>query len=332
MCHFFRRFSRAQKAALFGAFAFVAFGGSPAAAQNVPLGVSSEDAIDETADFPGLPEVSPGEVPVGSVGGMGDINLYPKRVVIDARQRIASVGLYNKAAALGDYEITVTDMLMTSEGQVYPVDNLPAGVSAERLQPASSMLRWSPRRVALQASEAQTIRIMARPPADLPDGEYRSHFMVVSVPSDVDDGFSIEDAAGVGDGRNDGIGVVIRPRFGISIPVIVRVGETTLDVGLQINGLIDVEGGKALALNVLRSGTRSAFGDIVVTAPGQSNPVAIVRGVGIYPEVDSRRVVIPFDPAFDLARLRSGMALTVTYVDDDFAPGSTLARQDFIVP
>jgi len=323
-----RHFSPKLAFAVLGLAAFTA----PAFAQGVAMSVGSEDAIDDTADFPAVPEAAPGAAPEGSVGGMGDINLYPKRIVIDARQRIASVGLYNRAAALGEYEISVTDMLMTPDGQVFPLDNLPPGVSADRLSPASAMLRWSPRRVALQASEAQTIRIMARPPAELPDGEYRSHFMVVSVPADVDQGLSIEEAAGAGDGRADGIGVVIRPRFGISIPVILRVGETTLDVGLQVDGLVDGEGGKALALTVLRSGTRSAFGDITVTMPGGGDPVAVTRGVGVYPEVDSRRVVIPLDPAFDLARLRSGMVLTVTYVDDDFAPGTTLARQDFVVP
>lgn len=328
MRQFLLRLSRNLAPAALGLAVFSA----PAFAQGVPLGVSTEDAFDESADFPAVPEAAPGAAPEGSVGGMGDINLYPKRIVINSRQRIASVGLYNRAAALGDYEISVVDMLMTPEGQVFPLDNLPPGVSAERLRGASDMLRWSPRRVALQASEAQTIRIMARPPAELPDGEYRAHFMVVSVPDNVDQGLSIEDAAGTGDGREDGIGVVIRPRFGISIPVIVRVGETTLDVGLQVDGLIDVEGGKALALRVLRSGTRSAFGDITVTMPGVGDPVAQVRGVGVYPEVDSRRVVIPLDPAFDPARLRSGTVLTVTYVDDDFAPGTTLARQDFVVP
>lgn len=317
---------------MFGALALSALMPAPTVAQNVPVDILSEDAIDDTADFPALPVVAPGAVPEGSVGGMGDINLFPKRVVIDRRQRIASVGLYNKALAPGDYEISIIDMVMTPAGQVFPIDNLPPGVSADRLNAASTMLRWSPRRVGLQVNEAQTIRIMARPPTDLPDGEYRSHFMVVSVPSDVDDGLSIDDVAGTGGSGNDGIGVVIRPRFGISIPVIVRVGETTLNVGLQIEGLVDVEGGKALALNVTRSGTRSAFGDISVTAPGIGAPVAEVRGVGVYPEVDERRVVIPLAPDFDLARLRPGTVLTVNYVDDDFAPGTTLARQDYIVP
>jgi hypothetical protein len=50
-----------------------------------------------------------------------------------------------------------------------------------------------------------------------------------------------------------------------------------------------------IALTITR-GNRSAFGDIVVTAPGSSKPVASVKGVGIYTEVDARTVLLPVDP------------------------------------
>lgn len=270
-------------------------------------------------------------IPEGSVGGMGDINLYPKRIVIDGRQRVASVGLYNRTTQAGEYEISIVDMVMAPDGNVFPLDNLPPEVDAQRLSSASAMLRWSPRRVALLGNEAQTVRIMARPPADLPDGEYRAHFMAVSVPSDVDQGFSIEDAVGGAAGAESNIGVTIRPRFGIAIPVIMRVGETTLQVGLQDVALVQTPDGQAIFLTIIRSGTRSAFGDIVISLAGSDEPVAVARGVGVYPEVDSRPVVLGINPAFDRSLLRSGVQLTVTYTDDDFAPGTVLARQDFPV-
>ncbi|KLE34828.1 hypothetical protein AAW00_07715 [Aurantiacibacter luteus] len=283
-------------------------------------------------EAPPLPDVEAGAVPEGSVGGMGDINLYPKRVTMDARSRIASIGLYNRTIDPGEYEISVVDMVMTPEGDVYPVDNLPPGVSTERLRPASGFLRWSPRRVRLLGSEAQTVRIMARPSADLPDGEYRAHFMAVSVPQDVDQGLTIDDAVGGADGSAPDIGVLIRPRFGISIPIIVRVGETTLDVGLERLGFVDTPEGRAIGMTITRQGSRSAFGDITVTAAGSSEPVAIARGIGVYPEIDSREVILGLSPQFDTTLLRPGTVLTVTYTDDDFAPGETLASSSFVVP
>ncbi|MCB2066606.1 MAG: hypothetical protein KDE15_08215 [Erythrobacter sp.] len=304
----------------------------PACLALAMLALPATSAAQDFDDAPPLPDVAAGEVPEGSVGGMGDINLYPKRVVIDPRQRIASIGLYNRTIDPGEYEISVVDMVMTPSGEVFPLDNLPPGVSTARLQPASEFLRWSPRRVRLLGSEAQTVRIMARPPADLPDGEYRAHFLAVSVPQDVDQGFSIDDAVSDGDGTGPDIGVLIRPRFGISIPIIVRVGETTLDVALDGFGFVQTPEGTAIGMTIRRSGSRSAFGDITITAQGIDEPVAIARGIGVYPEIDAREVVLGFSNLFDTTQLRSGTVLTATYVDDDFAPGDMLASSTFVVP
>ncbi len=311
----------------------LAFGmANSAAGQNLSLEAAQEAPQDE-ADLavPAIPEVEAGEVPEGSVGGMGDINLYPRRIIMDRRQRIASVGIYNKTAFSGDYEISITDMVMLNTGNVVPLDNIPPGAEAGDVKVASEMLRHSPRRVNLLGSEAQTVRIMARPSADLADGEYRAHFMVVSVPQNVDDGFSIEDAVSDGAADTGNVGVTIRPRFGISIPVIVRVGDTTLDVGLKDIGFVQGERGPLMSLTITRSGTRSAYGDVIVTAPGQDEPLVIARGIGVYPEIESRQVQLALNPEFDLTQLQAGMKLTAAFVDDDVTPGETLARQEFVV-
>ena len=306
---------------------------TPAMAQSLALESAEQHPEDAEAKVaPALPEVKPGQVPQGSVGGMGDINVYPRRIVMDRRQRVASVGLYNKMPFEGEYEISLENMVMTGNGRIFPFTNLPENLDTTNVKTASDMLRWSPRRVLLLGSEAQTVRIMARPPADLPDGEYRAHFTVVSVPSDVDDGFSIDDALSETPQDEGSVGVTIRPRFGISIPVIVRVGDTTLDVGLKDFAFIQGENGVQAALTITRSGTRSAYGDLIITAPGQEEPLVVARGIGVYPEIESRTVQLALNPAFDVSKLRSGMTLTATFVDDDVTPGNTLARQIFVVP
>lgn len=320
-----------------GIFGFLGFGAlccaMPIMAQSLALEGASEAADEVEVEPPlALPEAAPGQAPEGSVGGMGDINIYPRRIVMDQRARVASVGLYNKMPYEGEYEISLANMVMTDTGRIIPFSNLPEGLDTSNVKTASDMLRWSPRRVLLLGSEAQTVRIMARPPADLPDGEYRAHFTVVSVPSGVDDGLSIDDAIGGEEQVAGKVGVTIRPRFGISIPVIVRVGETTLEVGLTDFAFSKGEGGAQVALTINRSGTRSAYGDLIVTAPGQDEPLVVARGVGVYPEIASRKVQLAVNPAFDLGKLRSGMTVTATFIDDDVTPGATLARQTFVVP
>lgn len=286
-------------------------------------------ALAQVADAPD--PAAAAQPPAGSVGGMGDINLFPKRVVIDGRRAIATVGLYNKAASEGDYEIDIVDMMMTGDGQLVPLDSVPPGTDTSRVKTASPIIRYSPRRVLLRANKSQTIRIMARADATVPDGEYRSHFMAIAIPPTTEGGLSIENA--VNGGQDNGIGVTITPRFGISIPVIVRIGQTTLQAGLaDFKVLTARDGTQAIQLAVTRSGTRSAFGDIEITAPGLKDPVAIARGVGVYPEVDQRTIVIPVDPAVAAQALKPGTRLKVTYTDDDFEPGARLAEQTFTVP
>ncbi len=270
------------------------------------------------------------ELPAGAVGGMGDVNVFPKRVVIDQKQRVASVGLFNRAAAQSDYDITLTDMMMTEEGQLVDLASVTDPAAKARVRPASSMLRWSPRRVTLASHDSQTIRIMARAAPDLPPGEYRTHFSAVAVPNSVN-GFSIEQAAGTNNPNS--VGVMIVPRFGISIPVILRVGETTMTAGLRDLAITAEPGGdRAIRLTITREGTRSAFGDLTVTVTGSKSKVTEIKGVGVYPEVGQRLVHIPLDPALDPRLIARGARLTVTYTDDDFAPGKVLATQNFIVP
>jgi hypothetical protein len=288
----------------------------------------SSQVLAQNAAKPAPAQVEP---PAGSVGGMGDVNLYPKRVVIDQRQRVASIGLFNRAAAQGEYDIDISDMMMTKEGGIVELASVSNPADKARVRTASALLRWSPHRVTLGSHDSQTVRIMARIAPDLPPGEYRSHFFAVAKPPVGEGGLTIEEAAGAR--ASNGIGVMIVPRFGISIPIIVRVGETTLITGLRnLSVNTTAEGVKVLSLTITRQGTRSAFGDIVVTAAGTKTKVAENKGVGVYPEVSERTIQLLVDPAVDPRSIARGAKLTVTYTDDDFAPGKTLAKQDFIVP
>lgn len=282
-----------------------------------------------TVDAPLPTAAAPGPAPEGSVGGMGDVNLYPKRVVISDRERTATVGLYNRAAASGDYDIGISDMAMLPDGRLVDLASVTDPAVIARVRGAGAMLRWSPHRVTLPANEAQLVRIMARVPPDLPPGEYRAHFSAVSVPPETGE-LSIEAAAGA---ETDGVGVQIVPRFGISIPVIVRVGETTLTAGIRNLRVARAPGGAvAFVLQLTRDGTRSAFGNVSVTSARAKKPLAEIKGIGVYTEIDERTVQIPVDPAADPSLYARGATLTVTYTDDDFAPGKVLARQDFTVP
>jgi len=275
--------------------------------------------------------VEPVSTPEGSVGGMGDINLYPRRVVIQGRQRTAQVGLFNRTANEGDYEIDITEMAMTPEGRLIALDQVEDSALAARVKSAKDMIRWSPKRLSLGGSESQTIRLMARPSPDLPAGEYRAHFLAISRPDVVAGGVTIDEA--VSGRQENGIGVTIKPRFGISIPVIVRVGETSLTLGIENPHVVNLpDGRRALSLKLTREGTRSAYGDVRVFRSGSDEPLVVARGVGIYPEIDSRDVTLPITLGDGVPPLASGEKLKVVFIDDDFEPGAVLAEAVFTAP
>lgn len=269
-------------------------------------------------------------VPAGAVGGLGDINLYPKRLVLSDRERLGTIGLYNRSAATGEYEITITDKLMLPDGSIVDSSDDAAKNPPPGFHPASSLLRFSPKLVQLPGNESQTVRIVPRLPPDLPPGEYRAHFTVSAVPP-IAEADSI--SAAVNGNASSGIGVQILPRFGISIPVILRIGATTLEAGIR-DVLLDRSGenGMEFQVTLTREGTRSAFGDIMITAPGFAKPIAQLRGVGLYTEINARTVRIPVSADVGGDKLHPGTTVTVTYIDDDATPGATIARKEIRLP
>lgn len=273
------------------------------------------------------PQATP---PAGSVAGLGDINLYPKRLVLTDRDRLGTIGLYNRSPSTGEYEITISDKLMLPSGSIVDMSDDAARNPPSGFRPASTLLRYSPKSVQLPGNESQTVRIVPRLPADLPPGEYRAHFTVSAVPP-ITEADSI--SAAVNGNAQAGIGVQILPRFGISIPVILRIGATTLDAGISEARFFHTpEGSWEFEVTLTRTGTRSAFGDVMVTAAGFASPVAQLRGVGLYTEINSRTVRIPMDPKVEREKLRPGMMVTITYLDDDVAPGAVLARKEIRLP
>ena len=104
----------------------------------------------------------------GSLAGQG-VMVAPHAVFIDHTQRSGSVLLYNP----GTQAVEVT--IATIFG--YPTTDSTGGIRLDTLpaDSATSALAWIqafPRRLTVGPRERQTVRLLARPPVGLPDGEY----------------------------------------------------------------------------------------------------------------------------------------------------------------
>ena len=91
------------------------------------------------------------------------------------------------------------------------------------------MLVYAPRRVTLAPHEPQSIRIAARPPQGVADGEYRIHLLFRAIPPANP---VVQQAAAE---QQKGLRFQLTPVYGVTIPVIVRLGNLQATAGSQMS-------------------------------------------------------------------------------------------------
>lgn len=255
-----------------------------------------------------------------------DLMLYPTRIVLEGQDRAAQVELINNGKESATYRISLVNRRMAETGEILPVDT---PLPDERF--ADSMLRYSPRQVRLAPGEAQTIRLMAEPPATLQEGEYRSHLQIDRLPLPAGQ-TSIETATAGGERQ---IGVQLRALIGASIPVIVRKGNPAAKVAISGLALRHHEalGLPVLSMELRRQGNRSIYGDITVTffpSRGQPQEVGRAGGVAVYTPNELRRASLLLEPPAN-GKLTEGK-LQVTYSERPEDGGKVLAQASLTLP
>jgi len=260
----------------------------------------------------------------GFAQGAGDLLVTPTRVVLQGRERSAQLAIANKGSASATYRITIINMKMDETGNLTQIDDPASGQ-----QFADKLIRYSPRQVTLKPGESQAVRVLLRKTKDLKDGEYRSHIQFRSVPKE--GGQSVEQST-----SSEGVQVQLIPIYGITIPVIVRQGETSLSVGLSDMKVLPPEGESKLStldLSISRDGTKSAFGDLTATyKPSGGTPLIIgqINRIAVYTPNKVRNVAM---------RLRipdgvnlSGGTLHLAYNEIPENGGELMAESEISLP
>lgn len=222
----------------------------------------------------------------------GQLMISPSRVVFDGNMRSEQITLINSGSETGRYRISFIRQEMTDNGAIKTInDDRPGNYSDE-------MIRFSPRQVTLPPGKTQTIRLMLRKPANLEDGEYRSHMMFQSIPDP-----STTDITTLTTDNKD-IKIQLIPIVGITIPVIVRSGELSATVTLsdfELHLSNEVKPQPQLTMNIHREGTSSVYGDIrVYFTPKMENAETIsvgqVNGIALYTPNEKRSFELTLQP------------------------------------
>jgi len=217
--------------------------------------------------------------------GVGDLLVAPTRLVLNGG-RSAEVILNNIGDEPATYRISAEFRRMRPDGTLEEVTDPSASEKAAR-----DMLVFAPRRVTLAPREPQSVRIAARPAQGLPDGEYRVHLLFRAIPPST----SVTQAASA---PASGLSFKLVPVYGVTIPVIVRLGNLSVKAGISDVHVEQRDGKPVIALKLDRNGSRSTFGEVRVLKPGVKDPVAISRAVAVYTELNEREVTVPVNEAF----------------------------------
>ncbi len=215
----------------------------------------------------------------------GNLLITPRRVVFDGSTRSIDLNLANTGQDSATYAISIIQIRMTEEGQFETITEPDPG---QRF--ADRFLRYFPRSVTLAPGEAQVIKVQVTRRSQLEDGEYRSHFYFRAVP----------DTRPLGEEEptrvTDGISVQLTPVFGITIPVLIRIGESTINVtlsDLHFSMVNDTDPQLELTFN--RSGNMSVYGNLSVdhiSPSGTVTRVGIANGIAVYTPNTKRKFIL----------------------------------------
>ena len=215
----------------------------------------------------------------------GNLLITPRRVVFDGSTRSIDLNLANTGQDSATYAISIIQIRMTEEGQFETITEPDPG---QRF--ADRFLRYFPRSVTLAPGEAQVIKVQVTRRSQLEDGEYRSHFYFRAVP----------DTRPLGEEEptrvTDAISVQLTPVFGITIPVLIRIGESTTNVtlsDLRFSMVNDTDPQLELTFN--RSGNMSVYGNLSVdhiSPSGTVTRVGIANGIAVYTPNTKRKFIL----------------------------------------
>ena len=220
----------------------------------------------------------------------GGLTVTPTRIFFEGRKRSDLVTLINTSSIAATYRVSFKNMRMLENGSYEDIEEPGEGELF-----ADPMIRYSPRQVTLEPGASQIIRLLLRKPADLADGEYRSHLMFRTLPSETAEEDIEKPVLEEGE-----LQIQIKTLFAITIPVIARHGELTATMTLSDLELTlpeDTTKRPTLFMRLNRSGNKSVYGDIIVTfvpsSGEEQSVVGLIRGLGVLSPYPTRTVLLP---------------------------------------
>ena len=217
------------------------------------------------------------------LAAQGDLSVIPRRVIFDnGNKRSETLYLTNRGNDSATYNLSYVNYALDDLGKLTKVSEDSA------VNPSSKNFRIFPRRVTLAPNETQTVKLQLRQFANLEDGEYRSHLLFRALPKEAER-TSSDDSQDA-----EGVGIELRPVYGITIPNIIRKGknETKASISDAILTKVD-EDTYDLKFDINRNGNMSIYGVLTIDylqGDGTVKNLGTIPGIALYAG-NNRRMV-----------------------------------------
>ena len=239
----------------------------------------------------------------------GNLLLLPRRVIFEGSKRYEELNLGNTGKDTARYVISLMHIRMKEDGGFEEISQPDSGENF-----ADRFIRFFPHSVTLGPGESQVVKIQLTKVNELAPGEYRSHLYFRAVP---DKALLGEEVAA----PDSGISIHLIPIFGISIPVIIRVGASSTQVKLSDLSIQMAEDTiPILEMTFRRMGNMSVYGDIAVyyTSPnGKTIPAGTAKGIAVYTPNQARRFRLTLDKRNDINYHSGKLSIVYTTPEDN---------------
>ncbi|MDP3399316.1 MAG: hypothetical protein Q8S23_09275 [Bacteroidales bacterium] len=239
----------------------------------------------------------------------GNLLITPRRIVFDGTRRVMELNLANTGVDTARYNISLLHYRMNEDGTFTEITEPDPGQNF-----ADKNIRFFPRSVTLGPNEAQSVRMQVTNQDRLAPGEYRSHVYFRSVPNLIALGEEVQRA------DTTSVSVQLIPIFGITIPVIIRIGENNTKVNLSdFSHHNSGDTTSIIEFKINRSGNMSVYGDIKVTHISDSakeTEVGVLNGLAVYTPNPFRRIIIELNRDKSVDYKKGRIKITYTSQSD----------------
>jgi hypothetical protein len=247
----------------------------------------------------------------GTTKAQGNLMLMPRRVIFEGAKRYEELNLANTGKDTARYVISLMHIRMRADGGFEQISVPDSGENF-----ADRFVRFFPHSVVLGPGESQVVKIQLTKINELRPGEYRSHIYFRAIPNKT----PLGESQAVPD---SGISIHLVPIFGISIPVIIRVGESTTQVNLTDPSLrMSEDTIPLLSMTFRRSGNMSVYGDVSVeytSISGKTVHAGSAKGIAVYTPNQDRQFAFTLDKRADID-YRSGKLKIIYSTPEDGHP------------